>query len=246
MNPAAFKRAVWIFLTAGVIAVGCGGEVSKAVLSIRQGDNLPCLGVRRIKVTVFKDETSGKSEEVFGEFYQVDGNCNLPVGLPMDVTGLPYTSQMSIAVEGFDSSLDRRMCLGRIEEVTRQNVESGDLGEMELDRESVDDGGVPTYPTGTLTIPPLPGIADIENMDTLSFIINARVPGSINGRFITDPKVSLSDTTLVLSNLLPRDPPNSLLIVAYYKNFRVGMWENTSSFAIGDMFTEVRMTKEQD
>jgi hypothetical protein len=242
MNPAAFKRAVWVVLTASLISVGCGGDVSKAVLTIRQGENLPCLGVRRIKVTVFKDELSGKSVEVFGEFYLVDGNCNLPVGLPMDVSGLPYTSEMSITVEGFDSSLDRRMCLGRMEEVTRERVESGNLGEMALNRESVEGG----YPTGTLKILPLPGIADIEKFDTLSFIINAGLTGSINGRFITDPKVSLSDTTLVLSSLLPRDPPNSLVVVARYKNYPVGMWENTSSFTIGDMFTEVPMTKEQD
>jgi hypothetical protein len=246
MNPAALKKAVWVIMTAASITVGCGGDVQEAVLTILQGENLPCLGVRRIKVTVFKDEASGKSVEVFGEFYQTDGNCNLPAGLPTDLSGLPYTGEMSITVEGFDSSLDRRMCLGRMGAVTRKEVQSGDLGEVELNREPVDDGGVPTYPTGTLKILPLPGIADIEDMDTLSFIINAGIPGSVNGRFITDPKVSLSDTTLVLSNLLPRDPPNSLIVVAYYKNYPVCMWENTSSFAIGDMFTEVRMTKEQD
>jgi len=245
MNPAAFKKAVCVILTSGFIAVGCGGDVREAVLTIRQGENLPCLGVRRIKVTVFKDESSGKSEEVFGEFYRGDGSCNLPAGLPTDVAGLSYAGEMSITVEGFDSSLDRRMCLGT-KQVTREGVESGDLGEMDLNRESVDDGGTPTYPTGTLKILPLPGIADIESMDTLSFIINAGLTGSINGRFVTDPEVSLSDTTLVLSSLLPRDPPNSLVVVAYYKNVRVGMWENTSSFAIGDMFTEVGMSKEQD
>jgi hypothetical protein len=72
------------------------------------------------------------------------------------------------------------------------------------------------------------------------------MPGSINGRFITDPKVPLSDTKLVLSSLLPRDPPNGLVVVARYKNNPVGMWRNTSAFTIGDMFTEVFMYKEQD
>jgi hypothetical protein len=162
----------------------------------------------------------------------------------MDVSGLPYTNKMSIMVEGFDSSEKRRMCLGRMEQVTREQVESGDLGEMALERESVDDGGVPTYPTGTLTIPPLPGIADVGNVDSLAFIINAGTQDSINGRFVTDPKVSLGGATLVLSNLLPRDPPNSLIIVARYKNVSVGQWKNTSAFTIGDMFTEVPMSKE--
>ena len=58
MNPATTKRAVWMILAAGLVAAGCGGDVKKAVLSIQPGDNLPCLGVRRIKVTVFKDEVS--------------------------------------------------------------------------------------------------------------------------------------------------------------------------------------------
>jgi hypothetical protein len=244
MNPAAFKRVVWIFLAASLAAAGCGGEVKEAVLSISQGSNLPCLGVRRIKVTVFKDEVSGKSVEVFGEFYHVDGNCDLPAGLPLDVSGLPYTNKMSIMVEGFDSSEKRRMCLGRMEQVTRDQVESGDLGEMLLNRESVDDGGVPTYPTGTLVIPSLPGIADVGKIDSLAFIVNPGLPESINGKFITDPRVSLGDVKLVLSNLLPRDPPNSLIVVARFNNFSVGQWQNSNAFTIGDMFTEVPMAKE--
>jgi hypothetical protein len=244
MNPAAFKKVVWVFLAASLATAGCGGDVKKAVLSIRQGANLPCLGVRRIKITVFKDEVSGKSVEVFGEFYHVDGNCDLPAGLPLDVSGLPYTNKMSIMVEGFDSSEKRRMCLGRLEQVTRNQVESGDLGEMALERESVDDGGVPTYPIGTLVIPPLPGIADVGKVDSLAFIINHGTPHSINGRFITDPRVSWSDATLVLSNLLPRDPPNSLVIVARYENISVGQWQNANAFTIGDMDTEVPMSKE--
>ena len=80
----------------------------------------------------------------------------------------------------------------------------------------------------------------------MAFIINAGMTGSINGRFITDPKVSLSDTTLALSNLLPRDPPNSLVVVARYQGYPVGMWQNTSAFTIGDMITVVEMSKEQD
>jgi len=233
MKPAAQKRALWIFLIAGLAAAGCGGDVKEAVLSIRQGANLPCLGVRRIKVTVFRDEVSGKSVEVFGEFYHVDGNCDLPAGLPLDVSGLPYTNKMSIMVEGFDSSEKRRMCLGRMEQVTRDQVESGDLGEMSLEREAVDDEGVPTYPTGTLIIPSLPGIGEVGDVDSLAFIVNAGTQDSINGKFITDPRVALGEATLVLSNLLPRDPPNSLIVVA-----------NANAFTIGDMFTEVPMAKE--
>lgn len=244
MKPAAQKRALWIFLAAGLATAGCGGDVKEAVLSVGQGTNLPCLGVRRIKVTVFKDEVSGKSIEVFGEFYHVDGNCDLPAGLPLDVSGLPYTNKMSIMVEGFDSSESRRMCLGRKETVTRTDVESGNLGEIPLNRESVDDGGVPTYPTGTLTIPPLQGIADIGVFDSLAFIINAGTLDSINGHFVADPAVPWSDTTLVLSSLLPRDPPNSLIIVARYKNNSIGHWQNANAFTIGDMFTDVPMAKE--
>lgn len=244
MNPAAFKKVVWIFLAASLALAGCGGDVKEAVLSISQGSNLPCLGMRRIRVTVFKDEVSGKSVEVFGEFYHVDGNCDLPAGLPLDVSGLPYTNKMSIMIEGFDSSEKRRMCLGRMEQVTREQVESGDLGEMPLNRESVDDGGVPTYPTGTLVVPSLPGIADVGKIDSLAFIVNAGTQDSINGKFVTDPRVSLGDVKLVLSNLLPRDPPNSLIIVARYDNFSVGQWQNSNAFTIGDMFTEVPMAKE--
>ena len=244
MNPATAAKAAWIFLAATLLTAGCGGDVKKAVLTIQQGDNLPCLGMRRIKVTVFKDEVSGKSVEVFGEFYYVDGNCNLPAGLPVDISGLPYTGKMSILIEGFDSSEKRRMCNGRMEQVTRSEVESGDLGELLLNREAVDDGGVPTYPTGTLVIPALPGIAGVGKVDSLAFIINAGATDSINGRFVTDPRVSLGETTLVLSNLLPRDPPNSLIIVARYKNVSVGQWQNENAFTIEDMFTEVRMSKE--
>lgn len=244
MKPAALKRALWILLAASLAMAGCGSDVKKAVLSISPGENLPCLGVRRIKITVFRDEVSGKSVEVFGEFYHADGNCNLTAGLPLDVSGLPFTGKMSIMVEGFDSSEKRRMCLGRIEQVTREEVESGDLGQMPLERESVNDGGVPTYPTGTLVIPPLPGFDEVGNVDSLAFIINHGTPESINGRFITDPQVPLSDVTLVLSNLLPRAPPNSLIIVARYNSISVGQWQNSNAFTIGDMFTEVPMSKE--
>jgi len=244
MNPAALKKALWIFLAAGLAAAGCGGDVKEAVLSISPGDNLPCLGVRRIKVTVYKDEVTGKSAEVFGEFYHTDGNCNLPAGLPLDVSGLPYTDKMSIMIEGFDSSEKRRMCLGRMEQVTRSQVESGDLGEISIEREAVDDGGVPTYPTGTLVIPSLPGIGEVGNVDSLAFIINAGTQDSINGRFIIDPRFSLGDAKLVLSNLLPRDPPNSLIVVARCENVSVGQWQNSNAFTIGDMFIEVPMSKE--
>ena len=244
MKPAALKRALWIFLAAGLATAGCGGDVKKAVLSIQPGDHLPCLGVRRIKVTVFKDEVSGKSVEVFGEFYHTDGNCNLPAGLPLDVSGLPYTDKMSIMVEGFDSSEKRRMCLGRMEQVTRSQIESGDLGEMPLEREVVDDEGVPTYTTGTLVIPSLQGVGEVGKVDSLAFIINAGTQDSINGKFITNPRVSLGEVTLVLSNLLPRDPPNSLIVVARYENVSVGQWQNRDAFTIGDMFTVVDMAKE--
>ena len=244
MSGAVLKTAAWMILAASLFAGGCGEDVRQAVLTIQQGANLPCLGVRRIKVTVFKNEVRGKSVEVFGEFYHVDGNCNLPVALPLQISGLPYTSKMSITVEGFDSSELRRMCLGRMEQVVRDQVEAGDLGEMTMDREAVDDGGVLKYPTGTLVIPPLPGIANVGNMDSLAFIVNAGARESINGRFDIDPEVPWSQATLVLSGMLPRDPPNTLIVVARYQQVSVGHWTNESSFTIGDMFTEVPMYKE--
>ena len=244
MSEAVLKTAAWTILAASLFTAGCGGDVRKAVLTIQPGENLPCLGVRRIKVTVFKDEVSGKSAEMFGEFYHVDGNCNLPAGLLMDVSGLPYTNKMSILVEGFDSSENRRMCLGRVEQVSQKEVKSGNLGEMPLEREPVDDNGLPTYPTGTLIIPSLPGIADVGKVDSLAFVINHGKVDSINDGLITDPKTSLSDVTLVISSLPPRDPPNTLIVVARYQQVSVGHWTNESSFTIGDMFTEVPMYKE--
>ena len=250
MSAAAFKNSVWILLAAGLLTAGCGGDVKRASLYLRQGANLPCLGVRRIKATVFKDEESGKSAEVFGKYYHVDGNCNLPVGLLLEISGLPYTEEMSIQVEGFDSSKGRRMCLGIMEQVTRQRVQSGDLGELALEREAVYENGEPKYPTGTLVIPPLPGLDTIENIESLTFILNPYNPEpyKINGSFLTDPSVPLNDTTLILSNVLPTAPTGNILFVtAYYKNISVGKWENTSAFAVneGDVFVDVPMSMEQ-
>ena len=249
MNSAAFKRVLWIILAASLASAGCGGEVKKAVLSIRQGTNLPCLGVRRIKITVFKDEVSGKSTEVFGEFYDIDGNCDFPVGLPIDISGLPYTNKMSIWVEGFDSSEKRRMCLGSVDHVTREQVEKGHLGEMTLSREAVDVGGVPTYPTGTLVIPSLPALESVGKIDSLTFILNYNLqpPDKINGSFVAEPPVPLGGSTLVVSNVLPTQPTgNILLVVAYYKSTSVGQWTNESAFALnaGDVFVEVRMARD--
>lgn len=249
MSGEVFKKVMWTILAASLFSAGCGGDVREAVLTIRQGENLPCLGVRRIKVTVFKDEVSGKSVEVFGEFYHVDGNCNLPAGLPMDVSGLPYTSKMSITVEGFDSSEKRKMCLGNMAQVTRKQVETGDLGEMTLNRESVDVGGVPTYPTGTLVIPSLPALDSVGKIDSLTFILNYNLkpPDMINGSFVAEPSMPLGGSTLVVSNVLPTPPTgNMLLVVAYYKGMSVGQWTNESAFAVneGDIFVEVRMARE--
>lgn len=244
------NRAPWIILAASFFFGGCGGDVHEAVLSIRQGDNLPCLGVRRLKITVFKDEVSGKSAQVFGEFYNQEGNCNLPAGLPADISGLPYTGKMSILVEGFDSSEKRRMCAGRIEQVTREQVENGDLGELALSRESVDVGGVPTYPTGTLVIPSLPALESVGKIDSLAFILNHHLqePDKINGSFMAEPSTPLGGSELVLSNVLPTPPTgNNLLVVARSSGASVGHWTNESAFAVnaGDVFVEVRMAKEQ-
>jgi hypothetical protein len=249
MNAVVSKKAVWMIVAANLFAAGCGGEVREAVLSIQPGTNLPCLGVRRIKITVFKNEVSGKSVEVFGEFYHIDGNCNLPAGLPADISGLPYTDKMSILVEGFDSSEKRRMCTGRLEQVTREQVETGDLGEIPLNREPVDVGGAPTYPTGTLVIPSLPSLETVGSIDGLTFILNHNLaePYKINGSFVAEPSAPLGGSKLVLSNVLPTPPTgNSLLVVAYVGAVPVGHWTNESSFAVneGDVFVEVRMAKQ--
>jgi hypothetical protein len=241
---------MWTILAASLFAAGCGGDVSKAVLSIREGSNRPCLGVRRIKITVFKDEVSGKSLEVFGEYYNGDGSCNLPAGLPVDISGLPYTDKMSIQVEGFDSSEKRRMCLGSLTQVTRKNVETGDLGEMMLNRESVDVGGLPTYPTGTLVIPSLPAVESVGEIDTLDFILNYHLeePEMINGSIVAEPSTPLGGSKLVLSNVLPTPPTgNNLLVVARNMGVPVGQWTNESAFVVneGDFFVEVRMARDQ-
>jgi hypothetical protein len=250
MLRAALKKAVWMILAACLLAAGCGGDVREAVLSIGEGPNLPCLGVRRLKITVFKDEVSGKSLEVFGEFYSGDGSCNLLAGLPVDISGLPYTNKMSILVEGFDSSEKRRMCLGIVDQVTRKQVETGDLEEMTLNREAVDVGGVPTYPTGTLVIPSLPDVESVGRIETLDFILNHHLqePDKINGSIVAEPSAPLGGSILVLSNVLPTPPTgNNLLVVARNGGMSVGHWTNESAFAVnaGDIFVEVRMAREQ-
>ncbi len=250
MIRATLAEAAWTILAAGLLAGGCGGDAREAVLSVRQGENLPCLGVRRIKITVFKDEVTGKSAQVFGEFYDQDGNCNLPVGLPLDISGLPYTSKMSIQVEGFDSSEKRRMCTGRLERVTRKDVEDGDLGEIALNRVGVDVGGVPTYPTGTLVITSLPEVETLGPIDTLDFILNhhLQAPEKVNGSIVAEPSAPLGGSKLVLSNILPTPSTgNNLLMVARIGGVSVGQWTNESAFAVdeGDVFVVVPMVKDQ-
>ena len=55
------------FLIVLALLGGCGAETTQAVLTIIEGDdNMPCLGVRRFRVTAVENEVDGKSVEVFG------------------------------------------------------------------------------------------------------------------------------------------------------------------------------------
>lgn len=224
-----------------VLAAGCGAERGTAVLTVEEGDNLPCLGVRRIRVTAYRNRVDGSSVEVFSRFYQQDGSCDLPAGLPLELGALPYTSAMWVRVEGFDSSRKRRMCRGETNVFKRDAVASGDLGAVQLDRDPVE----LAYPTGTLVVGALPGIEEVVPEARLDFNLNPGARDSLNGSFVRDPRLGWADETLVLSSLPPR-PDNRLLVVARVDNQPVGQWREQAPFDIldGDMFVEVAMVED--
>jgi hypothetical protein len=229
------------FLIIAVLLGGCGADTTQAVLTIIEGaDNMPCLGVRRFRVTAFENEVDGKSVEVFGEYYDNDGRCNLAAGLPLELPDLPYSQRMWILVEGFDSSEKRRMCMGQTNVLTTENVKTGDLGPLTIQREHVSD----EYPIGTLTIGELPELASLAEIDRLVFILNAGTPGYINGSLKRNPQKSWSEMTFVLSSLVPR-LENSIHIVAYQGTEQMATWEAVAPFDIldGQMLVDVVMEK---
>ena len=222
-------------------APACGAERGSAVLTVEEGDNLPCLGVRRLRVIAYRDRVDGAAVEVHSRFYLEDGSCDLPAGLPLEMGDLPYTSAMWVRVEGFDSSRNRRMCRGETNVFKRDAVASGDLGTVRLDRDAVD----MAYPAGTLVVGALPGVAGLDPAAQLDFNLNPGARDSINGSFVRDPRLGWADETLVLSSLPPRQD-NRLLVVARVDNQPVGQWREQAPFGIAesDMFVEVEMVED--
>jgi hypothetical protein len=239
------RRRVHIVLALPVALVlaapACGAERGSAALTVEEGDNLPCLGVHRLRVTAFRDRVDGVSVEVFGRFYQQDGSCDLAAGLPLELGTLPYTGAMWVRVEGFDSSRTRRMCRGETSVFKRDAVDSGDLGAVRLDRDAVD----LAYPTGTIVVGSLPGVAALDATAQLDFNLNPGARDSINGSFVRDPRLGWADDDLVLSSLPPRED-NRLLVVARVDNQPVGQWREAAPFDIleGEMFVEVVMVED--
>jgi len=230
----------WL-LTCSLIC-GCGAENSEAVLSIAgAAENFPCLGVRRLKITAYKNEVDGKAAEVFGEYYNTDGSCNLPAGLPLAISDLPLTSRMWILVEGFDSSTKRRMSMGQTDVLLPDDVKSGELGELTLQRERVNE----TYSTVTLLIGELPGLGEVGEIDKVQFILNAGRPGSVNGSFKLESGKSWTDMEYVISNILPGNG-NDLLVVARKEGSPRASWESESFDLLeSDMFVDLNMTRQE-
>ncbi|MBW1809577.1 MAG: hypothetical protein JRJ87_15390 [Deltaproteobacteria bacterium] len=229
------------FLIVLALLGGCGAETTQAVLTIIEGDdNMPCLGVRRFRVTAFENEVDGKSVEVFGEYYDSDGRCNLPAGLLLELPDLPYSQRMWILVEGCDSSEKRRMCMGQTDVLAAENVKSGDLGKLTLQRERISD----EYPIGTLVISELPELTSFPEIDRLVFILNAGTPGYINGSLKRNPQKDWSEMKIVLSSLVPR-LGNSIHIVAYQGTDQMATWEAEDPFDIleGEMLFDVVMKR---
>jgi hypothetical protein len=227
MNGALYKIALGFTLASA--CCGCGEKNATAVLTLAAGqDHFPCLGVRRLKITAFRNEVDGRSAEVFGEYYDTDGNCNLPAGLPLEIADLPYGSRMWVQVEGFDSSRKRRMCMGQTEVLLADEIKGGDLGQLTIERERVGND----YEVGTLVIDSLPGIDGLGQIDELIFNVNYGTPEKINGSFSLEPGKSWGEMKFVLSNMLPR-LNNKIMVVAYTGNSPMGTWEQTG-FDIAD------------
>lgn len=234
MNGLSYKIATCCMLAAA--SYGCGGQSATAVLTLVAGqDHYPCLGMRRLKITAFRNEIDGRSTEVFGEYYGIDGSCNLPAGLPLEIPDLPYGSRMWIQVEGFDSSRKRRMCMGQTDVLIEDDIKSGDLGQLTIERERVGND----YEVGTLVIDRLPGIDGLGQIDELVFNVNYGTPDKINGSFALEPGTGWADTTLVLSNFAPR-LNNKIMIVAYIANSAVGTWTQEGfDIAADQMFIQL-------
>ncbi|HUU01081.1 MAG TPA: hypothetical protein VM425_06575 [Myxococcota bacterium] len=215
---------------------GCGEGNATAVLTLVAGqDHFPCLGVRRLKITAFRNEVDGRSAEVFGEYYDIDGGCNLPAGLPLEIADLPYGSRMWVQVEGFDSSNRRRMCMGQTEVLLADEIKGGDLGRLTIERERIAGG----YAVGTLVISALPGIDGLGQIDELVFNVNYGTPDKINGSFALEPGKHWDEMKFVLSNMLQR-LDNKIMIVAYTGNSPLATWEQTGfDIAEGQMFIDL-------
>ncbi len=238
--PIAWQVIAILISTAATVA--CGAEVHQAVLSLQaEEEHLPCLGLRRLRVTVFQNEVDGKSSEEFGSFYLADGQCLLPASLAISLVDLPYGERMWVQVEAFDSSQKRRLSLGQTELIEPSDIKSGQLGTVLLRRESVADA----FPTGTLVMEPLPGMAEIDEINELTFLIN---PGEdqINGHLIRDPALPWHLQSWVLSSLAAQTI-DTILIVARKGGQPLGQWQNAETVVIGpeDLLVPARLTRTQ-
>jgi len=233
-------KAVVVILATGFWLSGCGGESHTAVLTLVEGaEHLPCAGMRRLRVTAFRNEVEGVGIDLFGVFYNPDGTCNLPAGLPAELPGLPLTGKMWVLVEGFDSTEKRRLSMAQTGVIGNDMVSSGSLGELVLEREPVSG----TYASSSLVIAGLPGLAEAEPLDELSFNLNYGTADSINGAFRRNPAAGWSSGPLVISNLLPR-LDNRILVVGRRGGAPVATWQ-AEAFDIdeGELFVEIQPQK---
>ena len=222
-------------LLAATCIFACDGTVYQTQLALREGANLPCGGIARLRVEIFLN--SSEESIIFDswggdeKFYNIDGTCNLPQALPLTISSLPLAESLWIRVEGFDSTESRRICLGKTDFFTMQEIAIGELGELVLDREPVLLGPDEIYTTTTLEIQALEGIEDISNNATMEFTMNTG-PGEpenqFSGGFVKQPGTSWADAKLNISNILPRDSNDLLIVARENTTTLVGQWRNSS------------------
>lgn len=201
----------------------CGDDLLASIELGAATDHLPCTGMRRLRVTVFYDEQHGQGRDSFGKFYSDSGECALPAGLPLEIERLPITDRMWIMAEGFDSTARGRLCLAQSGVFSRSDVEGGHLVGLTLQREPVEG----LYPTASLVIEQLAGLAELEPVDSLTFSINYGMVGSFGGSFYLEAGKRFSDMTLVVSSLQP-GRGKRILIEARRGPERLATWRQES------------------
>lgn len=217
----------------------CGGDLLASVELGAAAEHLPCTGMRRLRVTVFYDEQNGLGRDSFGQFYTDAGECQLPAGLPLEIDNLPFTERMWIMAEGFDSTARRRLSLAQSEVFSRVEVEAGHLPALVLQREPVSGD----YPTASVVIEQLPGMADYEPIDTLTFSIGFGMPNPVNGSFYQEEGKRFSEMTLVVSSLQPGTGKN-IIVEALRSGQRLAVWQQLNfDIPEGELFVSLHLEK---